>query len=307
MVKFTQVAGSAVGAVLSAVIASFFGVKGTIIGVAIGSAVATTVSALAVKSLERGHQAVRHVVIEQNPLVRRAGGTAAAGQVTSAEVEDAGPSLAEAAAPPNSTVAPDPPVARHAAGNRGVTASRDAVGTRRPLARSGGSPAGRPPAPSLLGAASGRPAAGGPPSSFRWIVTGVVAFVVALLVVTLIELGAGRPLAALLGSSTAQNGTTAGNFVTGTGPPPTTTPPTTTPPTTTPTTTTTTPRATSTTTTAPGATTITTPTTTTPTTTTPTTTTTTTAPATGSSGGTSAGPSTGAAPAAAGGSAATGG
>ena len=306
MVKFTQVAGSAVGAVLSAVIASFFGVKGTIIGVAIGSAVATTVSALAVKSLERGHQAVRHVVIEQNPLVRRAGGTAAAGQVTSAEVEDAGPSLAEAAAPPNSTVAPDPPVARHAAGNRGVTASRDAVGTRRPLARSGGSPAGRPPAPSLLGAASGRPAAGGPPSSFRWIVTGVVAFVVALLVVTLIELGAGRPLAALLGSSTAQNGTTAGNFVTGTGPPPTTTPPTTTPTTTTPTTTTTTttPRATTTTTTAPGATTT---TTTAPGATTTTTTTTTTAPATGSSGGTSAGPSTGAAPAAAGGSAATGG
>ncbi len=306
MVKFTQVAGSAVGAVLSAVIASFFGVKGTIIGVAIGSAVATTVSALAVKSLERGHQAVRHVVIEQNPLVRRAGGTAAAGQVTSAEVEDAGPSLAEAAAPPNSTVAPDPPVARHAAGNRGVSASRDAVGTRRPLARSGGSPAGRPPAPSLLGAASGRPAAGGPPSSFRWIVTGVVAFVVALLVVTLIELGAGRPLAALLGSSTAQNGTTAGNFVTGTGPPPTTTPTTTTPTTTTPTTTTTTttPRATTTTTTAPGATTT---TTTAPGATTTTTTTTTTAPATGSSGGTSAGPSTGAAPAAAGGSAATGG
>ncbi len=58
-----QILASAAGAVIAAVIASIFGVKGTIIGVAIGSAVATLGTALVAQSIERGQQAVKQVVV----------------------------------------------------------------------------------------------------------------------------------------------------------------------------------------------------------------------------------------------------
>ena len=57
-----QVAASCAGAVLSAVIASLFGEKGTVIGVALGSVVATTTTALVAESIERTHTAVRRSV-----------------------------------------------------------------------------------------------------------------------------------------------------------------------------------------------------------------------------------------------------
>ena len=44
--SYRQILASAVGAVLSAIVASIFGVKGTIVGVAIGSIAATTGTAL---------------------------------------------------------------------------------------------------------------------------------------------------------------------------------------------------------------------------------------------------------------------
>jgi len=60
-VKFSyrQILASAAGAVLSAVIASVFGVKGTIVGVALGSIAATTGTALAFQSIERTNKAVK--------------------------------------------------------------------------------------------------------------------------------------------------------------------------------------------------------------------------------------------------------
>ena len=52
--SFRQILASAAGAVLAALIASAFGVKGTIVGVAIGSAAATMGTALVAQSIDRG-------------------------------------------------------------------------------------------------------------------------------------------------------------------------------------------------------------------------------------------------------------
>ncbi|MDA8315287.1 MAG: hypothetical protein M0010_08955, partial [Actinomycetota bacterium] len=71
-----QIAASASGAVLSALIASVFGVSGTVIGVAVGSIVATTVTAIVWESIERTHSKVRDVVVKKGhrlPLVHRWG------------------------------------------------------------------------------------------------------------------------------------------------------------------------------------------------------------------------------------------
>ena len=73
-----QILASAAGAVIAAVIASFFGVKGTIVGVAIGSAAATMATAFVAQSIERGHQAVKQVVVrapDTATLLRKLGGT----------------------------------------------------------------------------------------------------------------------------------------------------------------------------------------------------------------------------------------
>jgi hypothetical protein len=77
-----QILASAVGAVLAALIASSFGVTGTIIGVAIGSAVATIGTALVSQSIERGHEAVKQVVVRapDTSVLRRVGGTRASGK-----------------------------------------------------------------------------------------------------------------------------------------------------------------------------------------------------------------------------------
>ncbi len=81
--SFRQILASVAGAVLAALIASSFGVTGTIVGVAIGSAAATIGSALVSQSIERGHKAVKQVVVRvpegsTSTLLRRLGGTGAA-------------------------------------------------------------------------------------------------------------------------------------------------------------------------------------------------------------------------------------
>ena len=70
-VKFSirQILASTAGAVIAAIIASTFGVKGTIVGVAIGSAAATIGTALVAQSIERGHEAVKQVVVRAPGLV----------------------------------------------------------------------------------------------------------------------------------------------------------------------------------------------------------------------------------------------
>lgn len=213
---------SAGGAVLSAVIASLFGVKGTIVGVAIGSVAATMGSALLFQSIERTHDAVKQVVVrvpDSTTLLRRLGHTKAAG-IT--ESEPAG-GTAPAEVTATSAVQVDGPA--HTA-------------TSGPVDQ----PTGQVPGPA-------RPAPRG--VSLRWpVVFGAVAgvFVLSLLLVTAVELIAGRPLADLFGGHGA-GGTTVERIFEN---PPPTLPPTTT---TTSTTTTSTSSTTSTSTTVPSSTT----------------------------------------------------
>jgi hypothetical protein len=89
-VKFSyrQILASAAGAVIAALIASSFGVTGTIVGVAIGSMAATMGTALVSQSIDRGHKVVKQAVVRvpEGPtatLLRRMGGTGAAGGATS--------------------------------------------------------------------------------------------------------------------------------------------------------------------------------------------------------------------------------
>lgn len=219
-----QVLASAAGAVLSAVAASFFGVKGTVIGVAIGSAVATMGTALVAQSIERGHKVVTQVVPDQvrTGWLRHLGATQTVGEPT--------------ASTPSTVSAPDAQVAPAGAATETV---------------------GPPPAsPPLVARPRSRP-----PRGLVLAVSVVGAFLLALVFVTVLELVAGKPLAGLLGVHGApSSGSSVGNIV---SPPPattttsttTTTTSTTTTSTTTTTTTTTTTVPTSTTTTAPGATT----------------------------------------------------
>ncbi len=92
--SFRQILASAAGAVIAALIASIFGVKGTIVGVAIGSAAATFGTAVVAQSIERGHQAVKQVVVrvpETSTLLRRLGGTGAAGVAQSVPADPSAP------------------------------------------------------------------------------------------------------------------------------------------------------------------------------------------------------------------------
>jgi hypothetical protein len=264
-VKFSyrQILASAGGAVLSAVIASIFGVKGTIVGVAIGSIAATTGTALVFQSLEKTNAAVKQVVVRapDTSLLRRLGGTGAAG-VTASEATTASP-VAEATA--TSAVGQDQSV--EADRSKQAEGTEDTEGTEPTAAVRAEAPTTRSGAPGL-----------------RWpMVAGVVAivFVFSLLFVTAVELIAGRPLADLFGAH--QNGGTTVERIFES--PPTTVAPTTTttsPPTSTTTTST---ASTTTTTTVAGSTTTSTGTgSTTTSTTSGTDTTTSTSPATGSSG-----------------------
>ena len=262
-----QIAASASGAVLSALIASVFGVSGTVIGVAVGSIVATTVTAIVWESIERTHSKVRDVVVQKGhrlPLVHRWATRGAAGEVKadvrSSAIEasvDAGPG-----SEPASGNAPAPG-SEPASGNapaRSATAGApdlEEVGETRLVAWS----RARIPRPTPAGAPR-RPA-----RQPRWplVVTVAASFVLALGLVTLVEVLGGRPLSSLIGASSSSGGTSAGNFLTSTPPeaPPAATTTTTAPPrsttttstsTTTTTTTTTSPSTSTTTTTAtPGA------------------------------------------------------
>ncbi len=81
-----QILASTAGAVIAAIIASTFGVKGTIVGVAIGSAAATMATAFVAQSIERGHQAVKQVAVkapETATLLRKLGGTGVSGDTQS--------------------------------------------------------------------------------------------------------------------------------------------------------------------------------------------------------------------------------
>ena len=246
--SFRQILASAAGAVIAAVIASTFGVKGTIVGVAIGSAAATMATALVAQSIERGHEAVKQVVVrapETSTLLRKLGGTGAsggtAGSATTAPMravgrpgpEDGGSAetvqMESVAAPVGET------------GRLEISAVADAPATERLRATT----------------APMRPATARPGMRrFSWrtiAATAAIVFVLALGFITAIELISGKPLSAIFGGS--DTGTTLSNLDKNPATPTTTTSTSTTTTSTTSATTTTTsttaPTATSTTTTSP--------------------------------------------------------
>ena len=92
--SFRQILASTAGAVIAAIVASSFGVKGTIIGVAIGSAAATMGTALVAQSIDRGHEAVKQVVVrvpETSTLLRKLGGTGVSGPSASSVTTSSAP------------------------------------------------------------------------------------------------------------------------------------------------------------------------------------------------------------------------
>ena len=218
--SFRQILASAAGAVIAAIIASSFGVKGTIIGVAIGSAVATLGTALVAQSIERGQQAVKQVVVrapESSTLLRKLGATGASGDAASPTDAEATAGAGTETVEMQSTGAPLGETQRLE-----ISAAADAPATER-----------------LEATTTPMQPARGPARRFSWPTiagTAAVVFVLALMFITAVELISGKPLASVFGN--AGSGTTLNNT-----PPPastTTTSTTTTTTTTTPSTTTTT-------------------------------------------------------------------
>jgi hypothetical protein len=198
--SFRQILASAAGAVIAAIIASVFGVKGTIIGVAIGSAVATLGTALVAQSIERGQEAVKQVVVrapESSTLLRKLGATGASGDAVSPA--DAEPTAGAGA----ETVEMQSTGARVGETQRlEISAAADAPATER-----------------LEATTTPMRPARGPARRFSWATiagTAAIVFVLALMFITAIELISGKPLASIFGN--AGSGTTLNNT-----PPPTTT------------------------------------------------------------------------------------
>jgi hypothetical protein len=218
-VKFSirQILASTAGAVCAAVIASVFGVKGTIVGVAIGSAAATMATALVAQSIERGHQAVKQVAVrapETSTLLRRLGGTRASGSSASSVDASSAPTEVVGLSEPLGGSAPETVEMASTAAPAGeaerleISATADTPATQRLQATTTPTQVVRRTAP--LGF-SWRAIAG----------TAAVVFVLALLLITAVELISGKPLSAIFGG--ADTGTTLKNIV-NPSPAPTTTP-----------------------------------------------------------------------------------
>ncbi len=190
--SFRQILASAAGAVIAAIIASVFGVKGTIIGVAIGSAVATLGTALVAQSIERGQEAVKQVVVrapESSTLLRKLGATGTGGDgassvdASSAPTE-AGPTVGAGAetVEMESTAAPV-----------GATERLEISAT-----------AGAPRTEHLDATTTPMRPARGPSRRFSWSAiagTAAIVFVLALMFITAIELISGKPLASIFGNA----------------------------------------------------------------------------------------------------------
>jgi hypothetical protein len=214
-VKFSirQILASTAGAVAAAVIASIFGVKGTIVGVAIGSAAATMATAFVAQSIDRGHQAVKQVAIrapESSSLLRRLGGTGASGDSASS---------VDASSAPTEVVGQPTPQGGDDADTVEMTSTAAATGA------AGAAETERVPSPVAADApATQRLQAATPPtqraasrsvaSGFSWrtiAAAAAIVFVLALLLVTAIELISGKPLSDIFGG--AGGGTSLGNVV----------------------------------------------------------------------------------------------
>ena len=197
-----QILASAAGAVIAAVIASSFGVKGTIIGVAIGSIAATTGSALVSQSLERGHRAVKQAVTrvpESSTLLRRLGGTQTSDTASSAPTQRVGRSAADDAGAAETSRMESVGAPAGETERLEISARADAPATER--LRASTTPVRAGPGRTGVGRYSWGAIAGA---------AGVV-FVLSLLFITAIELISGEPLSAIFGGS--DSGTTVQNLV----------------------------------------------------------------------------------------------
>ncbi len=199
-----QILASAAGAVIAAIIASIFGVKGTIVGVAIGSAAATFGTALVAQSIERGQQAVKQVVVrapESSPLLRKLGATGT-GSADGSPSDAAGESTATPGVGAE-TIETASSAAAEGTDRLEISAVADAPATQRIDATTLPPPPARQP----------RRPVGSP--GFRWTTiagTAAIVFVIALLFITAIELISGKPLAAIFGNT--GGGTTVKNVFT---------------------------------------------------------------------------------------------
>ena len=202
-----QILASAAGAVIAAIIASVFGVKGTIIGVAIGSAVATLGTALVAQSIERGQEAVKQVVVrapESSTLLRKLGATGTGGDAASSVDASSAPTEAGPTAGAGAeTVEMESTAAPVGATERlEISATADAPRTEHLDATT------TPMRPARV-----------PSRRFSWSAiagTAAIVFVLALMFITAIELISGKPLASIFGN--AGTGTSLNNT-----PPPVTT------------------------------------------------------------------------------------
>ena len=187
--SFRQILASVGGAVIAAIIASAFGVKGTIVGVAIGSAAATMGTALVAQSIERGQKAVKQVVVrapDASPLLRKLGATGSSGGTASSVDASSAPTEAVAetgAAPETGEMA----IGRHGRRDR---APGDLRRGRRPGDRAA---AGHDDTDAAGGARTPERVHSGSPG--RAIAgTAAIVFVLALLLIVAIELISGKPL-----------------------------------------------------------------------------------------------------------------
>jgi hypothetical protein len=216
--SFRQILASTAGAVIAAIVASTFGVKGTIVGVAIGSAAATMGTALVAQSIERGHQAVKQVAVrvpETSTLLRKLGGTGTSGPSTSSVDASSAPTEVVGGPQPGSgadetiemasTTVPAAETERLE-----ISAATDAPATEHLQAST------MPAPPGVVRTAVSR--------GFSWraiAASAVIVFVLALLFITAVELISGKPLATIFGG--ADTGTTLKNLV-NPSPAPSTTP-----------------------------------------------------------------------------------
>jgi hypothetical protein len=252
--SFRQILASTAGAVIAAVVASTFGVKGTIIGVAIGSAAATMGTAFVAQSIDRGHEAVKQVAVrvpESSTLLRKLGGTGVSAPAASTVDASSAPTEVVGQAQPGASNPGQSASGKSASGHESEAETVEMESTAAPVAETQRleiSAAADAPATERLVASTSPTRA---PTArlavlrgFSWraiAVSAVTVFVLALLFITAVELISGKPLSTIFGG--ADTGTTLNNLV-NPAPAPATTP---TPTTSTTSTSTTTPSSTTTT------------------------------------------------------------
>jgi hypothetical protein len=217
--SFRQILASTAGAVIAALVASTFGVKGTIIGVAIGSAAATMGTAFVAQSIDRGHEAVKQVAVrvpESSTLLRKLGGTAVSGPSASSVDASSAPTEVVGQAHPGASER-----GQSEPGRESEAETVEMASTAAPVAETQrleiSATADAPATERLVASTSPTRAAVARPAvlrGFSWraiAISAVTVFVLALLFITAVELISGKPLSSIFGG--ADTGTTLKNLV----------------------------------------------------------------------------------------------